>query len=109
MIRGRPEAVRPLPDLYLGPQTLKFRRGETVRIHFTNDLSEPSIVHWHGLHLPEQPQMGHPRLAIEPGETYTYDFPIVSRPGTYWYHPHPHIAARSAGLLRSCRGADHRG
>jgi blue copper oxidase len=88
VVKGRPDAVQPLPDSYLGP-ILKFRTGERVRIHLTNGLDEPTIVHWHGLHVPEEAD-GHPRLAIAPGETYTYDFPVMSGPGTYWYHPHPH-------------------
>jgi FtsP/CotA-like multicopper oxidase with cupredoxin domain len=34
---------------------------------------------------------GHPRWAIDPGETYSYQFRILNRPGTYWYHPHTHM------------------
>ncbi len=86
--QGADDAVRTIPNSYLGP-ILRFHQGERVRINFTNNLSEPSIVHWHGLHLPEAAD-GHPRLAIEPGETYTYDFTVRNRAGTYWYHPHPH-------------------
>jgi FtsP/CotA-like multicopper oxidase with cupredoxin domain len=33
---------------------------------------------------------GHPRHAIGPGASFDYDFPIVQRAGTFWYHPHPH-------------------
>lgn len=88
VLHGRPEAVQPLPDSYLGP-ILRFRTGDVVRVHFINDLDEESIVHWHGLHVPEEAD-GHPHLAIGPGETYVYDFPVLSGPGTYWYHPHPH-------------------
>jgi blue copper oxidase len=88
VIHGRADAIQPLPGSYLGP-ILRFRTGERVRIHFTNELSEESIVHWHGLHVPEEAD-GHPHLAIGPGETYIYDFPVISGPGTYWYHPHPH-------------------
>jgi FtsP/CotA-like multicopper oxidase with cupredoxin domain len=85
---GRPDAVLPIDNSYLGP-ILRFHKGETVRIHFHNELDEPSIVHWHGLSVPESAD-GHPRLAIAPGETYVYDFTVLNRAGTYWYHPHPH-------------------
>lgn len=88
VLEGDPDAVQDIEGSYLGP-ILRFRTGQKVRIHFTNDLPEPSIVHWHGLHVPEAAD-GHPRLAIDPGETYTYEFQILNRAGTYWYHPHPH-------------------
>jgi len=103
VVRGRADALAVLPGSYLGP-TLRLNHGERVRIHLTNELPEPTIVHWHGLHLPEEAD-GHPRLAIAPGETYTYDFQVINRAGTYWYHPHPHgttgpqVYAGLAGLL----------
>jgi FtsP/CotA-like multicopper oxidase with cupredoxin domain len=88
VIQGRPSAVQTLPDSYLGP-ILRLRKGERVRVRFTNELDEPTIVHWHGMHVPESAD-GHPRLVIGQGETYTYEFPVLNRAGTYWYHPHPH-------------------
>jgi FtsP/CotA-like multicopper oxidase with cupredoxin domain len=33
---------------------------------------------------------GHPRDAIDPGADYAYEFPVVQRAGTFWYHPHAH-------------------
>ncbi|MBC8509689.1 MAG: multicopper oxidase domain-containing protein, partial [Chloroflexi bacterium] len=77
-----------IPNSYLGP-IIRVQSGQKVRIQFTNDLSEPSIIHWHGLHVPEAAD-GHPRLAIDPGESYTYEFTVADRAGTYWFHPHPH-------------------
>jgi FtsP/CotA-like multicopper oxidase with cupredoxin domain len=88
VLSGPADAVQPLPDAYLGP-ILRFRPGQKVRIRFHNRLPEESIVHWHGLHVPEAAD-GHPRLVIAPGETYLYEFPVMDRPGMYWYHPHPH-------------------
>jgi FtsP/CotA-like multicopper oxidase with cupredoxin domain len=87
VLRGREDALRDSGS-FLGP-TLDFVRGEKVRIQFTNRLSEPTIVHWHGMIVPEAAD-GHPRLAIKPGEKYVYEFTVVNRAGTYWYHPHPH-------------------
>lgn len=69
--------------------TIRARRGDIARISFENDLAEPTILHWHGLIVPESFD-GHPRLAIEPGACYEYEFPIEQRAGTYWYHPHAH-------------------
>jgi FtsP/CotA-like multicopper oxidase with cupredoxin domain len=88
VLKGDPNAAQDIPESYLGP-ILRFHTGQKVRIRFTNNLPEPSIVHWHGLHVPEAAD-GHPRMAIDPGETYTYEFQIANRAGTYWFHPHPH-------------------
>lgn len=73
---------------YLGP-TLRFHRGQRVRVRFENRLREPTIVHWHGLVLP-QLQDGQPNEAVPGGATYDYDFVVDNEPGTYWYHAHPH-------------------
>ncbi len=68
---------------------LRFREGEDVTIHVTNNLDEPTSVHWHGLILPFQmdgvPGLSYPGIA--PGETFTYRFPI-KQSGTYWFHSH---------------------
>ena len=71
------------------PPTLRFKEGEDVVINVTNNLSEPTSIHWHGLILPYQ-QDGVPGISypgIAPGETFTYRFPIVQN-GTYWFHSH---------------------
>ena len=103
LLQGEPTALQPLPESYLGP-TIRVRTGQKVRIHFTNDLSESSILHWHGLHVPAEMD-GHPRFAINSGQTYVYEFEVRNRAGTYWYHPHPHgrtgpqVYAGMAGLF----------
>lgn len=71
-----------------GP-VLRFKEGEDVVINVTNNLSELTSIHWHGLILPFQ-QDGVPGISyagIKPGETFTYRFPIVQS-GTYWFHSH---------------------
>ena len=70
--------------------TIRMRQGETARIELVNRLPEQTILHWHGLAVPYEAD-GHPRWQIDPGETYTYDFRILNRAGTYWYHPHTHM------------------
>ena len=71
-----------------GP-TLRLRTGDTFRATLENGLAEETIIHWHGLDVPEAAD-GHPRLAVGPGESYGYEFTVRNRAGTYWYHPHPH-------------------
>jgi len=88
LLQGPPTSLQTLPDSYLGP-ILRLRRGQTLRAQFENQINEPSIVHWHGLSVPAEMD-GHPRHAIDQGGSYTYEFPILNRAGTYWFHPHPH-------------------
>ncbi len=88
VLQGDPASLQIIPNSYLGP-IFRVRQGQHIRIHFVNELPEKSIIHWHGLILPEAMD-AHPRHAIGSGETYTYDFMVVNRAGTYWYHPHPH-------------------
>ena len=69
--------------------TIRARTGDRFRAELVNGLPEPTILHWHGLAVPEEAD-GHPRLQIDPGERYAYDFEVVNGPGTYWYHAHTH-------------------
>jgi blue copper oxidase len=88
---------------YLAP-TLRFKKGQKVRLTLNNNLPAQSILHWHGLHVPANMD-GNPMYAINQGETYVYKFEILNRAGTYFYHAHTHsVTARQvysglAGLL----------
>ena len=68
---------------------LRWREGDTVTLHVTNQLAEETSIHWHGIILPYQMD-GVPGISfngIAPGETFTYRFK-VQQSGTYWYHSH---------------------
>ncbi|MGZ4968091.1 MAG: multicopper oxidase family protein [Methylobacter sp.] len=88
---------------YLAP-TLRFKKGQKVRLILNNNLPAQSILHWHGLHVPANMD-GNPMYAINQGQTYVYEFEILNRAGTYFYHSHTHgVTARQvysglAGLL----------
>ena len=91
IVRGAADSAQPLPQSYAGP-IIRVKRGQKARITFNNNLpskDERSIIHWHGLMLPEDMD-GHPRFAIAPGQSYAYEFEVSNRAGTYWFHPHPH-------------------
>ena len=88
LLRGDANALDAWTGNYLGP-IIRVRRGQRVRIDLINELPEPTIIHWHGLHVPDDMD-GHPRQAIAPGERYVYDFTVMNRAGSYWFHPHPH-------------------
>lgn len=87
LIKGPSGSVENL-DSYLGP-VIRVKRGDKVRVIFRNDIPDKTIVHWHGLHVPERAD-GHPRSVIGRGDTYIYEFEVKNRAGTYWFHPHPH-------------------
>lgn len=84
VIKGDAASVRAWDGGWLGP-TLHLRRGQKVRIDFINQLAQPSIVNWHGLHVPAD-MMGLPRYQVAPGGRYRYEFEVRDRAGTYWYH-----------------------
>ena len=72
----------PAPVLY-------FTEGDTAEIYVHNSLKVETIIHWHGLILPNQYD-GVPYLTtapIRPGQTHLFKFPLVQS-GTYWYHSH---------------------
>jgi len=102
VLRGRRDAIRPSPG-NLGP-TLELRRGERVRIEVVNGVGAPTVVHWHGMIVPDSAD-GHPHQAVPSGGSYTVEFTVRNPAGTYLYHPHPHrITGRQtyyglAGLL----------
>ena len=73
---------------YLAP-TLIFNKEEWVQLNVTNNLSELSTMHWHGMHIPAETDGG-PLTPIQPGETWTVAYQVLNLAGTYWYHPHPH-------------------
>jgi FtsP/CotA-like multicopper oxidase with cupredoxin domain len=69
---------------------LRVQRGDTFDVLLDNGITDPLILHWHGLTPPEQSD-GHPRFAIKTGGVYQYRFTVQDRAGTYWYHSHSHM------------------
>jgi len=63
--------------------------GDRVRIFVTNRLVALTTVHWHGVLLPSGMDGvgGLSQRAIQPGETFVYEFPLVQH-GTLMYHSH---------------------
>lgn len=70
-----------------GP-VLEATLGDTVKVHFTNDLDEPTTLHWHGLRVtPEMDGVMQMDDPIQPGESFDYSFQLQDA-GFYWFHPH---------------------
>ncbi|HZH29136.1 MAG TPA: copper resistance system multicopper oxidase [Azospirillaceae bacterium] len=89
-ITGRSRTAQLINGQLPGP-VLRLKEGEDAVIHVTNNLDEPTSIHWHGLILPSE-QDGVPHVStnfhgIQPGQTFTYRIP-VRQAGTYWFHSH---------------------
>lgn len=71
-----------------GP-TFRIRLGDTLRVSFTNNLPQPTTIHWHGVRLPNAMDgvPGVTQAPIAPGETFVYEF-TPKDAGTFWFHPH---------------------
>ena len=93
---------------------IRARVGDRVIVHFTNDLPQPTTIHWHGLRVPIEmdgvPDISQPE--VPHGGTFTYDF-VVRDAALYWYHPHVMSAAQVGyglyGALLVEDPADHVG
>lgn len=74
---------------HLPAPLLRWREGDDITLRVTNKMHVDTSIHWHGILLPFQMD-GVPGVTfpgIKPGETFTYNFPILQS-GTYWYHSH---------------------
>jgi FtsP/CotA-like multicopper oxidase with cupredoxin domain len=73
-----------------GPE-FRLKVGDTVIVHFVNNIAHPTGIHWHGIELANASD-GTPltqNMVPENGGTFEYKF-TVTRPGIFWYHPHHH-------------------
>ena len=72
-----------------GPE-IRVDQGNHVRIVVHNDMTQPTVVHFHGLTVPNDMD-GVPFITqdpIMPGGFFTYEFDVVDQPGMYVYHSH---------------------
>ncbi len=70
-----------------GP-VLEGQVGDVLEVRFTNRLTQPTNIHWHGLRVPaamDGTEMV--QRSVAPGETFVYRFRLPDA-GTFWYHPH---------------------
>jgi len=71
---------------------LELAAGDDVRVRLTNELAEPTNLHFHGLHVPPDGTADNIFLEVSPGEAVTYAFRVPANhpAGLYWLHPHLH-------------------
>ena len=87
-VKGQPTTAWAYNNQVPGPE-LRAREGDLLRVIFTNNLPEPTTIHWHGVNVPTSmdgvPDISQP--PVPPGGTFTYEF-IATPAGTRWYHAH---------------------
>jgi bilirubin oxidase len=87
----------------LGP-TLIMHKGTDVSINVTNNLGQPTTLHWHGMHISAQNDGG-PHTVIAPNTTWNPQFTVMNNASTMWYHPHldeftdEHVSKGIAGMI----------
>lgn len=90
-IAGRPAHTLRYNGGLPGP-TLRIRGGDSIAIRLVNRLETVTNLHVHGLHVSPEGNGDNVFLAVEPGESFSYQYllPADHPPGVYWYHPHHH-------------------
>ncbi len=73
---------------FWGP-TLFLKKGDDVTLNVTNNLTESTTTHWHGMHLPAEMDGG-PMQEIAVGKVWSPHFKVMNNAATFWYHPHMH-------------------
>ena len=68
-------------------QTIRLHNGDKVKLIYHNNLSEPTTMHGHGMHVPAAMDGG-PVNKIQPGTTWTAQYTVKQDACTNWYHPH---------------------
>ncbi len=87
MVPGVPSKVYTYNGSVPGP-LIRGNVGDTLIVHFTNNLPEPTTIHWHGLRLPaDMDGSSVAQNPIQPGDSFTYEFELTEA-SLFWYHPH---------------------
>lgn len=87
-IPGKIEKARGYNKAVPGP-IIRATEGDTVRINVTNNLTESTTIHWHGVLVPNAMDgVGYlTQDPIKPGASYTYEFTLRNS-GSNMYHSH---------------------
>lgn len=83
--------------MWPGP-LLRVTEGDKVKVTFTNNLSETTSVHFHGIEPADFRQDGVAfvnQIPFGPGESHTYEF-VATPSGSHMYHSH-HNATDQVG------------
>lgn len=85
-------------EQYPGPE-LRVNEGDTLQVDVSNELSDPTTIHWHGIPVSNRMD-GVPEItqdSIQPENSFQYKFEATPS-GTYLYHSHVNLQL-DRGLL----------
>jgi FtsP/CotA-like multicopper oxidase with cupredoxin domain len=90
-VAGHPATLMAYNGLYT-PPTLRVHPGDTIRLRLTNELTEPTTLHTHGLTVSPRGNSDNVFSIVGAGQTHDYEIELPANhpPGLFWYHPHPH-------------------
>lgn len=68
---------------------VRLKEGQNLTVDLVNRSGHGTSIHWHGMLVPflMDGVPGISMAAVEPGDTFRYQFPI-RQSGTYWWHAH---------------------
>jgi multicopper oxidase len=67
---------------------IRAKIGDELVVNVSNQLGQPTSVHWHGIALRNDMDGAAPATPnIDAGQDFTYRFSVPNS-GTYWAHPH---------------------
>lgn len=87
-IRGKSFLMYAFNGQHPGP-LLRVGENSTITVNFTNEIDQPTTVHWHGVRVDNRFD-GVPGVTqdpVLPGQSFQYRVHFPD-PGLYWYHPH---------------------
>jgi len=102
-LTGQVTATMGVNGNILGP-TLIINKNDNLNINVTNNLGQPTTIHWHGMHISADNDGG-PHTVIDPGTTWNPQFTVINNASTMWYHPHldeftdEHVSKGIAGFI----------
>jgi FtsP/CotA-like multicopper oxidase with cupredoxin domain len=85
VLSGNPTTLWNYNQSFPGP-LIEANKGDTLIVHVSNDLSEPTSITWHGIDTPanmDGSEISHE--PISPGHSFTYKFQL-NNAGLFWYH-----------------------
>ncbi len=88
IIDGRPRIQQAYDGVIPGP-LIRAKRGDVLKVNFSNEMSEGTTIHWHGMRVPNGMDgvPGMTQEVIQPGEQFVYEYPLLDA-SVFWYHPH---------------------
>lgn len=85
ILNGDPTKLYNYNKSFPGP-LIEAKKGDTLIVHFFNDICEPTTITWHGLLTPANMDGSQiSSFPILPGDSFDYEFPLLNS-GLFWYH-----------------------